>query len=295
MNYKITTPFLKWVGGKRQLLPEIRKHYPAEIVRYCEPFLGGGAVLFDVIANFSPKNVLINDINANLVNVYCQVRDNPEKIISALKRINRVYQNKTHGERIIIYNYLRSKYNDSIGLETTHLKFRNAVLFIFLNRTCFNGLYRVNKSGEFNVPMGKYKNPLICPEESIREASKMLQGAAITCGSYKECLDFAADNTFFYLDPPYRPISTSASFNAYDKSGFCDEDQKQLKNFIDNCALNGAAFVLSNSDPKNSDPSDNFFDSLYKDYVIERVSAKRNINSNGNCRGEINEILVHQL
>ena len=295
MEYKTSTPFLKWVGGKRQLLSEIRKHYPAKIESYCEPFLGGGAVLFDVIANFAPKNVLINDINPNLVNVYCQVRDNPRKIIAVLKRIDKAYQDKSQEERTVVHNYLRDKYNDSIGLETTHLKIRNAALFIFLNRTCFNGLYRVNKSGKFNVPIGKYKSPLICPEESIKEASRMLQGVAITCGSYESCIDFASENAFFYFDPPYRPISASASFSAYDKSGFNDDDQKNLKEFVDKCVANGSTFLLSNSDPKNVDPNDDFFDTLYEGYDIERVSARRNINSNGNGRSEINEILVYNL
>lgn len=286
-------PFLKWVGGKRQLLDEIRKYYPTEIKRYCEPFIGGGAVLFDILANCSPKEVLINDLNSNLVNVYIQVKDNSDKLIKSLKRIEDEYISRSYEEQKDMYSYLRTKYNESISLTNNHLKLRNAALFVFLNKTGFNGLYRVNKSGYHNVPMGKYKNPCICDEAGIRKASAVLQNVKITSGDYSACLDFIDSDTFVYIDPPYRPISSTASFAAYDKDSFGDDKQKELKVFVDKCVDKGAIFALSNSDPKNSDPNDDFFDDLYKSYVVERVEARRNVNCKGDGRSKINEIIVH--
>ena len=286
-------PFLKWVGGKRQLLDEIRKYYPTEIKRYCEPFIGGAAVLFDILINYSPKEILINDLNSNLANVYIQVRDNPDKLIKSLKRIEGEYISRSYEEQKDMYGYLRTKYNESIPLINDHLRMRNAVLFIFLNKTGFNGLYRVNKSGLYNVPMGKYKSPCICDETTIRNVSNVLQNVKITSGDYSGCLDFINSDTFVYLDPPYRPISSTASFAAYDKDTFGDNQQKELKLFIDKCVAKGAVFALSNSDPKNLDPNDDFFDDLYKDYIIERVEARRNINCKGSGRSKINEIIVH--
>ena len=286
-------PFIKWVGGKRQLLSEIQKHYPPTIERYCEPFVGGGAVLFDILANCKPKEVLIKDLTQNLVNVYCQVRDNQDKLIRCLRRLEKSYISLTYEKQKEMYNWLRDKYNSSMSMPNDHLKLRNAALFIFLNKTGFNGLYRVNKSGQFNVPMGKYKNPAICDEDTIKNASAALQGVKITCGSYSDCISFIDENTFLYIDPPYRPISDTASFKAYDKDAFDDNSQRTLKKFVDECVSKGASFVLSNSDPKNVDLDDDFFDDLYGDYIIKRVEARRNVSCVGNGRNKITEILVY--
>lgn len=169
----------------------------------------------------------------------------------------------------------------------------NTTKFIFLNRTCFNGLYRVNKSGLFNVPFGKYKNPKICDPQTIRKDSELLQRVEILNGDFEETFNYAKGNTLFYFDPPYRPLSDTSSFNDYTKESFNDDTQIRLKEYCDRINNAGYSFMLSNSDCKGKTESDNFFDILYKDYQIERVWASRSINANPNKRGKLTEILVH--
>lgn len=183
------------------------------------------------------------------------------------------------------FNYLKVNGNEAVNIE-------KAALFIFLNKTCFNGLYRVNRKGQFNVPIGSYKNPPICDADNLRNISKLLDGVHIKCGDYKECADFIDKNTFVYIDPPYRPLTATASFTAYSENSFDDNEQIALGRFVDEITSKGAKAVLSNSDPKNADSNDDFFDLLYVKYSIQRVSAKRMINSNGNNRGNINELLI---
>lgn len=282
MNAK---PFIKWAGGKTQLLPFIRLKYPEKIDRYCEPFIGGGAVFFDIISAFNPKEILLNDINTRLINVYEQLRSNSDNLISELLKLQEKYWSLSDDERKIFYTEQRDKFN------TYSNSFQSAILFIFLNKTCFNGLYRVNKKGAFNVPIGSYKNPLICDTENLKLVSECLKSVTFKCGDFSECHDFIQKDTFVYLDPPYRPLEKS-SFTAYDSSYFNDSEQFRLSDFFKNADTKGAKILMSNSDPKNTDENDDFFDKLYDSFNIERVIAKRSINSNGKGRGNISELLI---
>ena len=285
-------PFVKWAGGKSQLLNEIRSKYPANIEKYCEPFVGGGAVLFDVLEKFSPKEVLINDINFELINTYNQIKNNVEELIKKLKKYQKEYDDKDEEERLKIYLKNRDKYNKLILKYSVDDLLEKASLFIFLNKTCFNGLYRVNREGLFNVPKGKYSNPLICDEKNLREISKLLQNVKVINGDFELCNKFIDKKTFVYIDPPYRPLNETASFNSYAKHEFDDKEQIRLGKFIDNINKKGAKVVLSNSDPKNVNNKDDFFDDLYKSYNIVRINAKRMINSKGSKRGAVKELLI---
>ncbi|MGI5058804.1 DNA adenine methylase [Treponema pectinovorum] len=285
-------PFVKWVGGKSQLLDEIRAKYPSKIEKYCEPFVGGGAVLFDILNKFQPKEVLINDINKELINTYFQIKNNCECLISQLFEIQNRYKNQSLEENKDFFYEKRSRYNEIKINGNKAENLEKAVLFIFLNKTCFNGLYRVNSKGAFNVPFNNAKNPLLCDEENLFACSKLLQNVEMTVGDYKECKNFIDDKTFVYIDPPYRPITKTSAFTSYSENGFSDKDQVELGNFLTEISNNGAEVLASNSDPKNTDENDNFFDNLYSHFEIERVSASRMINSNVKKRGEINEILI---
>ena len=285
-------PFIKWVGGKSQLLDEIREKYPSKIEKYCEPFVGGGAVLFDILNKFQPKEVLINDINKELINTYVQIKNNCYEMIDGLSEIQRFYKSHTQEENKDFFYEKRSRYNE-IKINSDRVEnLEKAVLFIFLNKTCFNGLYRVNSKGAFNVPFNNAKNPLLCDEENLFACSKLLQNVEMTAGDYKECKNFIDNKTFVYIDPPYRPITKTSAFTSYSENGFSDKDQVELGNFLTEISNKGAEVLASNSDPKNTDENDNFFDNLYSHFEIERVSALRMINSNAKKRGEINEILI---
>lgn len=288
--YKTVKPFIKWAGGKSQLLEEIRKKYPAEIDRYCEPFVGGGAVLLDVLENFHPKEVLINDINPELTNTYIQIRDNAEKVISMLSEMQETFWNMNDDERKKYFYDKRDRFNELIKQSASTEE--KAALFIFINKTCFNGLYRVNSKGIYNVPAGAYKKPLICNADNIRLISELLKDVKVQCGDYSKCDDFIDNNTFVYIDPPYRPLSVTSSFTSYAKTEFGDEQQIQLGHFIEQISDKGAKVVASNSDPKNTNEDDNFFDDIYKMFKIRRVSAARMINSNSKGRRTINELLI---
>ncbi len=287
-------PFIKWVGGKSQLLDNIRGMYPKKdsINRYCEPFVGGGAVLFDIIEKYDFSDILINDVNFDLINAYKTVQCDPETIIEVLSEIqNRFYQ-FDNIDRKRYYYEMRDKFNALKITRKDGINIEKAALFIFLNKTCFNGLYRVNAKGFFNVPMGDYKNPLICDSTNIRNVAKSLKKVTINCGDFSECKRFVDHKTFVYIDPPYRPISKTACFTAYSENAFSDVEQIRLGKFINEINDTGASVVLSNSDPKNSNPDDNFFDELYRDYNVMRVSAKRMINSDSSKRGNIFELLI---
>lgn len=283
-------PFLKWAGGKSQLLEYIRLKYPNQIDCYCEPFVGGGAVLFDILVLKQPKFILINDSNRELINTYQQVQKNSENLIAELASIQENYWQFSQEERKEYYYLKRQRFNQ-LKNKTGHA-LEKAVLFIFLNKTCFNGLYRVNQQNLFNVPMGDYRKPIICDSENLQLVSNLLKNVMITYGDFSQCLDFIKKDTFVYLDPPYRPLNDTASFTSYEKKIFDDNEQIRLQQFVNQANLIGAKIVLSNSDPKNSNLQDNFFDDLYQDYHIERVSAARSINSKGDKRGKITEILV---
>lgn len=281
-------PFIKWVGGKTQLLDEIRKHYPEKVDKYCEPFVGGGAVLFDVLSKYKVKEVLINDINEELINTYISVRDKTDELVSTLLEIQDEYYESE--DRKSCYLSLRSRFNALILSHSNTVE--KAALFIALNKTCFNGLYRVNSNGLFNVPHNGAVHPLICDEENIRACAGLLKNAVISLGDYRSVEYFVDDNTFLYVDPPYRPLTLSSSFTSYNKGGFTDKNQIELGSFLSKMSERGARILLSNSDPRNVDENDSFFDDLYKDFDVERVKASRMINSNAARRGAISELLI---
>lgn len=288
-------PFIKWVGGKSQLLEEIRKKYPQKIEKYCEPFVGGGAVLFDILQKFQPKEVLINDINKELINTYLQVKNHCEELINQLNELQTQYKKLGQEDRKVLFYEKRTRYNalKVNGDELENLE--KATLFIFLNKTCFNGLYRVNSKGLFNVPFNNAKNPLICDAENLRSCSQVLQNVILKTGDYKECESFIDKKTFVYIDPPYRPLTQTSAFTSYSENQFLDKEQIELAQFIDNIAKKGSTILASNSDPKNSNEEDNFFDNLYSNFEIERVSASRMINANPEKRGAINELLITNI
>lgn len=287
-------PFLKWAGGKGQVLEEIRKCYPTElggsIYKYAEPFVGGGAVLFDVLSDYDIEEVYISDSNAELINVYVTLRDSAEQLISLLKEYESEYLHLDEEQRKAIYYEKRSRFNELKKSEVYNTEM--AALFIFLNRTCFNGLYRVNSKGEYNVPIGSYKHPTICDEDNLRRVSKELKGVIIKCADYRESQSFIDKHTFAYFDPPYRPLPSSSSFTAYTENEFDDSCQEELGLFIKKLSKLGAYIVASNSDPKNTNVEDNFFDDLYSGMYIRRIYASRMINSNANARGKISELLI---
>ena len=288
-------PFIKWVGGKGQLLSEINKLYPVElgknIKKYAEIFVGGGAVLFDILSKYKLDEVYISDKNLELINTYKSIRDNVDILIKSLKGMEEQYIPLDNENRKDYYYKKREEYN-SLKINSEVNNIEKAVLFIFLNKTCFNGLYRVNKKGKFNVPMGAYKKPKICDEENLKNVSLTLRNVKIVYADYRESEKFIDDKTFVYIDPPYRPLNITSSFTSYTENDFNDKEQIELAEYINVLNKKGAKIVISNSDPKNNDIDDNFFDKLYKNYNINRVKATRMLNSNASLRGAINELLI---
>ena len=273
MLNNIVKPILKWAGGKTQMLGDLLPKVPKSYGRYIEPFFGGGAMFFAL----QPENAIIADSNPELINMYRQVAENVDEVISCLKK----YENSSE-----MFYAVREQ--DWMCLSKSEAAART----IFLNRTCFNGLYRVNKDGKFNVPHGKYKNPLICDKENLKLCSKLLQKVEISFGNYEQVLGNADKNTFVYFDPPYRPLVENNSFVSYDKSGFDDNDQIKLADNYKILNNKNCLLMLSNSDPKNTNKEDNFFDDIYDGFEIKRVFAKRMINCQASKRGDITEIVV---
>lgn len=295
MSDRVVKPFLKWAGGKGQLLREIENYYPFSdgiVTKYAEPFVGGGAVLFDIISKFDLKEVYISDINAELINTYRVIRDDIDELIELLLGVQRDFISLDTEHRKEYYFQQRDRFNciKLHGDESTNIE--KAALMVFLNKTCFNGLYRVNKKGLFNVPMGAYKNPLICDEDNLRMVSEKLQNVQIVCGDYSEAERFIDSNTFVYFDPPYRPITDTAGFTAYTESVFNDKEQIELAKFVEAMNERGAKIVVSNSDPKNSNSDDDFFDNIYSAQKIKRVDATRMINCKSEARGKIKELII---
>lgn len=292
---KAVKPFLKWAGGKGQLIKEIEHYYPfetGEITKYAEPFVGGGAVLFDILNKYDLEEVYISDINAELINAYRIIRDNIDDLIEILSAMQNDFIPLDTEHRKAYYLDKRNRFNELKVNGDEKINIEKAALMIFLNKTCFNGLYRVNKKGLFNVPMGAYKNPMICDENNLRAVSGKLKKVTIVCGDYKNSADFIDENTFVYFDPPYRPITDTASFTAYTENLFNDEEQIELARFVDKMNKKGAKIVISNSDPKNSNTGDDFFDNIYSAHRIKRVEATRMINCNSEARGKIKELLI---
>lgn len=294
MKETVAKPFLKWAGGKTQLIADIEKALPKNLLKdefiYIEPFVGSGAVLFWMLNNFpNLKKAIINDINEDLINTYKVIATYPHKLIQVLE----LFQNEFYlledkiDEKKEYYYKKRTLYNTRKEDIITQ-----AALFIFLNRTCFNGLYRVNKNNEFNVPMGSYKRPTICDKENIEAVSKALQNVEILCGDFEQTLNYVTNNSLFYFDPPYKPLSETSSFNAYSKDEFNDKEQIRLRNFCHKLEKLGHKWLLSNSDVKGKDVNNNFFDDIYSKFSILRVKARRNINANPEKRGELTELLI---
>ncbi len=294
-------PFLKWVGGKGQLVGRFADIYPVELASgqvkyYFEPFLGGGAVFFDITSNYKIKSAMLYDINDELVLTYKVVQRDADKLLEFLRRYRRDYLDLPFDRRKEYFYEMRTNYN----MQRFNIDFKKysenwilrAAQVIFLNKTCYNGLFRVNSKGAFNSPAGDYKNPRIFSEENLLNASKLLSCAEIIKADFKDFKPPNVEGSFIYLDPPYRPISHTAYFTSYAKNEFTDMDQYVLADLYKELDKKGAKLMLSNSDPKNIDPDDNFFDKLYKDYYVKRIQAKRMINSVVAGRGEINELIV---
>ena len=290
---KVAKPFLKWAGGKTQLLNDIENRFPykkEERFSYIEPFVGSGAVLFWVLNNFiNLKSVIINDINADLISTYKIIKTNINDLIPILKE----YESEYHylwdkPEQKKAYYYAKREIFNHRSSE----QIIQTALFIFLNRTCFNGLYRVNKKNRFNVPMGSYKAPMICDESNLLTVSHLLQKVEILSSDFEQTIKYADGNSVFYFDPPYKPLSQTSSFNSYAKDGFDDNDQNRLKNFCDKLNTLNCKWILSNADMKNINPNDHFFDDLFAQYKIDRVIAKRSINANPSKRGQLTELLI---
>ncbi len=286
-------PFIKWVGGKTQLINEIEKVLPDHLLTsnnltYIEPFVGGGAVLFWILQKYpNIKNAVINDINPDLTTAYRTIKKSPNDLISRLKQVQAEYLPLSEEKRKEYFLAKRSLFNTK-NLDAIE----NTALFIFLNRTCFNGLYRVNSKGLFNVPFGRYANPKICDEETILADSELLQKVEILTGDFNETINHIGEKSFFYLDPPYKPLSETSSFNSYTKEAFNDDEQIRLGNFCKQIDSLGHSFMLSNSDVKGKNPEDNFFDDLYINFDIRRVFATRMVNANAEKRGKLTELLI---
>ena len=291
MIRKSAKPFLKWAGGKTQLISEIEKNLPnSPIDTYVEPFVGSGAVLFWILGEFVQlEKAVVNDINEDLINTYKTIQSNPKELISILEILQDEYHSLENADdkKKEYYYQKRELFNNRKQTQTEH-----SALFIFLNRTCFNGLYRVNRKNEFNVPMGSYKKPTICDKSNIMAVSEALKKVELLCGDFEQTVNYASSNTLFYFDPPYKPISETSSFNSYAKDEFDDEEQIRLKRFCDRLDALGHNWLLSNSDVKGKNINDNFFDDLYADFIIKRVDAKRSINANPEKRGFLKELLI---
>ena len=287
-------PFLKWAGGKGQLLNKIRPLYPQglgnQINKYIEPFIGGGAVFFDIISSYKLDKYIINDINKELINTYKAIQQDIHSLLEYLSKITSYYKKLSTEERDLFYYNIRNKYN-SIVLNSC-INIEKAALFIFLNKTCFNGLYRVNRNNQFNVPAGKYKDPAIYDKENLLNISQILQKVEILWGDFATTSNYIDNNTFIYIDPPYRPLTKTSSFTYYSTYIFDDKEQIRLSSFINDIDKKGAYVLSSNSDPKNTSENDLFFDELYSSKKIIRIETTRAINSNPLKRGKINELLI---
>ena len=267
-------PFIKWAGGKRQLLPDLLARVPKEIQTYHEPFLGGAALFFELRSKGLIEKAVLSDINEDLVQLYLQVRDDVDEVIRYLREVF------NENEEEFYYNVREL---DPLDLDPS----ARAARFIYLNRTCFNGLYRVNKQGKFNVPFGKYANPTICNEEKLRAASEALQGSELHLRDFRKVIDFVGPGDFVYFDPPFYPVSETADFTSFTADGFSEQDHTDLRDLVMQLAGHGVRSLVSNSDTP-------FVLKLYpnKDFHTSRVAARRNINSKGEERGPISELLI---
>jgi DNA adenine methylase len=295
-------PFLKWAGGKAQLLGEFGKRLPVDdlkhgtITRYVEPFIGGGAVFFFLNQRFPFEQCTIADVNEELILAYRVIQKSVHQLIGELETLESAFLAKNEREREAYYYEIRDAFNrDLPAIDFRYYNTRwigRAAQIIFLNHTCYNGLFRVNRGGGFNVPFGRYKNPDILNVDNLLEVAARLKNTRITRGDFTKCRKYVDDRTFVYFDPPYRPLNATSSFTSYSRNGFYEKDQERLAKFFRELDRKGARVMLSNSDPVNEKPGDSFFDDLYAGYTIERVPAKRMINCNGARRGTVSELII---
>ncbi len=287
-------PFVKWAGGKTQLLDVLKNNLPsgvgATIKKYAEPFVGGGAFLFSLLEEYSFEEIYISDNNKELMNVYQVIRDNCNDLLSALNHLQNEYNGLSAESQEQFYYEKREEFNIIELIDKTSVQ--KASLFIFLNKSCFNGLYRVNKKGKYNVPFGKHKSVSICDSDNLTKISAMLQNVVIKVCDYHDVMSFADSSTLVYFDPPYRPLNVTSGFTSYTENDFSDKNQIELAECFKALSNKGVKVMLSNSDPKNTNENDNFFDDLYADFNILRVEASRMINSKGSSRGKIKELLI---
>lgn len=298
----LAKPFLKWVGGKSQLREQFSSLYPTqlktgEVNKYFELFTGGGAIFFDVIQKFDLNQIFLNDINQDLILAYRVIQRHPWKLIAELVTLKEKLLQLDIELRAELFYQIRRDYNQQrINFNYQKLSIeaiKRVAWLIFINKTCFNGLYRTNKKGDFNAPFGRYKNPKICDQDNLLRVSDLLQGVTLVSGSYRSLDKFIDRHSFIYIDPPYRPITKTANFTAYAKSRFNDVSQVELSSYYKHLGEDyGAKVMLSNSNPHNSDPVDNFFHDLYRNYRINEVYATRMINSDASKRGKITELVI---
>ncbi len=294
-------PFLKWAGGKGQLLANFRDFYPNDlksgmITHYYEPFIGGGAVFFEVAQQYKIQWAFLYDINQDLILTWRVVQQDVYKLIDSLDSFQKRYEKLNEEEQSKFYYNVRDEFNRNLH-RINFSKYNEewilrAAQIIFLNKTCFNGLFRLNQKGEFNVPAGRYKNPKIFDEQNLVKVSKLLEIAEIKNAGFAAVEADIVENSFVYFDPPYRPLSKTSGFTAYSKFKFEDTEQRQLADLFHLLHKRGIKQMLSNSDPKNHNHDDNFFDEIYKDFTISRIPARRMINSDASKRDAINEIIV---
>ena len=290
-------PFLKWAGGKGQLLSQLDAHLPADLQEqsftYIEPFVGGGAMLFYMLRKYpNITHAVINDINPHLITAYRIIKEQPNELIQRLAALEQDYFSQADEEaKKNYYLNVRNIFNESQLDDVDRTKF-----LLFLNRTCFNGLYRVNAKGKFNVPFGRYLRPTICNAETILADSEVLNRADVTIlnGDFELTANEMREGlNFFYFDPPYRPLNATSSFNSYAKEEFNDDEQVRLRNFCTEInKMPNVKWMLSNSDCSAKNPQDTFFEDLYADYHIQRVHASRAINANPSKRGKLTELLI---
>ncbi len=296
-------PVVKWAGGKRQLLEQFNTLYPDalnnnQIDKYVEPFVGGGAVFFELLNRFEFKEIILNDINEELILTYRIIKEEVDDLIELLREYEEEYIHLSLEKRKDYYYKKRTLFNtekkeidyDNIDQNTV----KHASNFIFLNRTCFNGLYRQNKKGEFNVPIGRYKKPTICDKEGLETASQSFENCILISSDFEKTEQYIDKRTFVYMDPPYRPLPGTPRFTKYSKADFNEQSQIRLANWFKKLdrGKNKPYLMLSNSNPKNNDPDDDFFEEKYYGFDIKKVYAKRVINSKGAKRGEISELVI---
>ena len=297
INKNIAKPFVKWAGGKGNLLKQLESMLPADFdnlkdITYIEPFVGGGAMLFHMLNNHKNiKRVVINDINADLIHCYELIAYHPQVLIERLRLIEKNYYSVDYSARKELYYAYRDQYN-SDGINPDE----RAALFIFLNRTCFNGLYRVNAAGKFNVPYGRYRKPVICNEDLILADHRILKSVELVIrhpGDYKLVSQNLSKKyrNYIYFDPPYRPLSITSSFREYSTSPFADRQQEELKLFCDRLTMQKCLIMQSNSDSKTEN-GESYFEAIYEQYNIQRILAPRFINADGGKRERLTEVVI---